>query len=53
MGFIGSNYILNRMEKYDDFIYNMDSLTYASNPWYLERTAGELDGSSPVALTYT
>lgn len=37
MGFIGSNYILNRMEKYDDFIYNMDSLTYASNPWYLEK----------------
>lgn len=40
MGFIGSNYILNRMQKHDDFIYNIDSLTYASNPWYLERIKG-------------
>lgn len=40
MGFIGSNYILNRMQKHDDFVYNIDSLTYASNPWYLERIKG-------------
>ena len=36
MGFIGSNYILNRMKKNEDYIYNMDVMTYASNPWYLE-----------------
>ena len=36
MGFIGSNYILNRMKKHEDYIYNMDMMTYASNPWYLE-----------------
>ncbi|MHB1440826.1 MAG: dTDP-glucose 4,6-dehydratase [Cuniculiplasma sp.] len=35
MGFIGSNFIINHMRKHDDFIYNMDSMTYASNPWYL------------------
>ena len=40
MGFIGSNYILNRMQKHDDFVYNIDSLTYASNLWYLERIKG-------------
>ena len=36
LGFIGSNYILNRMRKYEDYIYNIDVMTYASNPWYLE-----------------
>lgn len=37
MGFIGSNYILNRMKKYEDYIYNMDVMTYASNHGILRR----------------
>ncbi len=32
-GFIGSNYIAQRIEKYpDDIIVNLDKLTYAGNP---------------------
>ena len=30
-GFIGSNFVLNWLKKYDEKIINLDNLTYAGN----------------------
>jgi dTDP-glucose 4,6-dehydratase len=39
-GFIGSNFILQRMERDAAFMVNLDKLTYAGNPRNLESLAG-------------
>ena len=39
-GFIGSNFILNELERRNVLIINLDSLTYAGNLMNLESAAG-------------
>lgn len=49
-GFIGSNLLLHLHEKYEDYSFlNVDKLTYASNPEYLE----PLEGSSRYQFSKT
>ena len=41
-GFIGSNFILHMLERYQDYkILNLDKLTYAANKEYLESVASD------------
>jgi dTDP-glucose 4,6-dehydratase len=40
-GFIGSNFILQRMQAHSTLIVNFDKLTYAGNPRNLESVAGD------------
>lgn len=42
-GFIGSNFIRYCLEKYDDEIVNLDSLTYAGNPENLKGIKGKYE----------
>ena len=35
-GFIGSNFIMNHLDKTDEEVINLDSLTYAGNPKTLQ-----------------
>lgn len=40
-GFIGSNYVIKSIMEYGDEVYNIDKMTYASNPFYLRDVQGE------------